>query len=42
MAEGTAVPDFEETRLNLLRVIEDEARRTGKELPPGYAMFAAL
>ncbi len=42
MAEGNAVPDFEETRLNLLRVIEDEARRTGKDLPPGYTMFAAL
>ena len=42
MAEGNAVPDFEETRLNLLRVIEDEARRTGKDLPPGYAKFASL
>ena len=42
MAEGETVPDFEETRLNLLRVIEDEARRTGKDLPPGYTMFASL
>ena len=42
MAEGQAVPDFEETRLNLLRLIEDEAERTGKPLPPGYAMFASL
>ncbi len=42
MAEGEAVPDFEETRLNLLRIIEEEARRTGKDLPPGYTMFASL
>ncbi len=42
MAEGEAIPDFEETRLNLLRIIEDEARRTGKDLPPGYTMFASL
>ncbi len=42
MAEGENVPNFEETRLNLLRIIEDEAERTGKELPPGYRMFASL
>jgi hypothetical protein len=42
MAEGEELPDFDETRLNLLRVIEDEARRTGKPLPPGYTKFASL
>jgi hypothetical protein len=42
MAEGEEVSDFGETRLNLLRVIEDEAKRTGKGLPPGYTMFASL
>ena len=42
MAEGRPIPDFEDTRLNLLRIIEDEARREGKPLPPGYAMFASL
>ena len=42
MAEGEPSPGFEETRLNLLRIIEDEARRSGKELPPGYTMFASL
>jgi hypothetical protein len=42
MAEEKSVPDFEDTRLNLLRIIEDEARREGKPLPPGYAMFASL
>ena len=42
MAEGVPVPDFDETRLNLLRIIEDEARREGKPPPPGYDVFAAL
>jgi len=42
MAEGEEVPDFEETKLNLLRIIEDEAARTGKDLPPGYTKFASL
>lgn len=42
MAEGEDVFDFEETRLNLLRIIEDEAERTGKPLPPGYTKFASL
>lgn len=42
MAEGEEIPDFEETKLNLLRIIEDEARRTGKDLPPGYTKFASL
>ncbi len=42
MAEGEEIPDFEETKLNLLRIIEDEAKRTGKDLPPGYTMFASL
>lgn len=42
LAEGAPVPDFEESRLNLLRLIEDEAERTGKPLPDGYAMFASL
>jgi hypothetical protein len=42
MAEGETIPDFGETQLNLLRIIEDEAARTGKDLPPGYTMFASL
>jgi hypothetical protein len=42
MAEGEDIPDFEETWLNLLRVIEDEAERTGKPLPDGYTKFASL
>ncbi len=42
MAEGEDIPDFEETKLNLLRIIEDEAKRTGKDFPPGYTMFASL
>lgn len=42
MAEGAPGPDFEETRLNLLRTIEDEAERTGKPLPDGYRLFASL
>lgn len=42
IAEDKPIPDFEESRLNLLRIIEDEARREGKPLPPGYAMFASL
>jgi hypothetical protein len=42
MAEGDDLPDFKESRLNLLQIIEDEARRTGKALPPGYTQFASL
>jgi hypothetical protein len=42
IAAGEPTSNFEETRLNLLRVIEDEARRTGKDLPPGYTKFASL
>ncbi len=42
MAEGEDVPDFERTLLNLLRLIEDEAARTGKPLPDGYTKFASL
>ncbi|MCB1490147.1 MAG: hypothetical protein KDJ86_00730 [Bauldia sp.] len=42
LAEGETVPDFEETLLNLLRTIEDEAARTGKPLPDGYTKFASL
>ena len=42
MAEGADVPDFNESRLNLLRLIEDEAARTGKPLPDGYTKFASL
>ena len=42
MAEGEDVPDFERTLLNLLRIIEDEAARTGKPLPDGYTKFASL
>jgi len=42
MAEGEEVPDFDKTLLNLLRIIEDEAERTGKPLPDGYTMFASL
>ncbi|MCB1487729.1 MAG: hypothetical protein KDJ88_09750 [Bauldia sp.] len=42
MAEGETLPDFEETLLNLLRAIEDEAARTGRPLPDGYTKFASL
>lgn len=42
MAEGGDVPDFGETRLNLLRLLEDEAERTGRPLPEGYTQFASL
>lgn len=42
IAAGEVAPDYEETRLNLLRIIEDEAQRSGKELPPGYTKFASL
>ncbi len=42
MAEGNPVPDFDETRLNLLRLLEDESERTGKPLPDGYTQFASL
>ena len=41
-ASGEMMPDFEDSRLKLLRIIEDEAARTGKPLPPGYAIFASL
>ncbi len=42
MAAGEEIPDFGETRLNLLRLLEDEAERTGKPLPDGYVQFASL
>ena len=42
MAEGKPALNFDENRLNLLRIIEDEAKREGKDLPPGYAKFASL
>lgn len=42
MAEGKPIPDYDESRLDLLRMIEEEARREGKPLPPGYTAFASL
>ncbi len=42
MAEGKPIPDFEESRLDLLRMIEEEAEREGKPLPPGITAFASL
>ena len=42
MAEGKPIPDYEESRLDLLRMIEEEAERDGKPLPPGIAAFASL
>ncbi|MHA7777093.1 hypothetical protein [Roseibium sp. M-1] len=40
MAGGGPVPDFEASREKLLRLIEQEAERDGKDLPPGYHVFA--
>lgn len=42
MAEGKPVPDYDESRLDLLRMIEEEAEREGKPLPPGVTAFASL
>jgi len=42
MAEGKPIPDFEQSRHMLLQAIEDEAKHTGKPLPPGHAKFKAL
>lgn len=42
MAEGKPSPDFEGSRRDLLKAIEQEAKRTGKPLPPGYQAFAKL
>lgn len=40
LAEGRPLPDFEETRLDLLRALEREAETRGIALPPGYSAFA--
>lgn len=40
LAEGRPLPDFEQTRLDLLRALEREAEERGKPLPPGYSAFA--
>jgi hypothetical protein len=42
MAEGRPAPDFEGSRRDLLKAIEQDAKRTGKPLPPGYQKFASL
>jgi hypothetical protein len=42
MAEGAPIAAFEETKIDLLRLIEDEAQRTGQPLPQGYGIYAAL
>jgi len=42
LAEGGAIPDFEQSRLALLQLVEDEAQSSGKDLPPGYDSFTAL
>lgn len=40
MAGNGLVPDFEASRRALLQAIEKEATRDGKDLPPGYHLFA--
>jgi hypothetical protein len=42
MAEGKPIPDFEQSRRVLLQTIEQEAKQSGKPLPPGHARFKAL
>ena len=41
MAEGKPIPDFEQSRRVLLQMIEQEAKQSGKPLPPGHARFKA-
>ena len=42
MAEGAAAPSFEQSRIALLRALEQEAKAQSKPLPPGYAALAVL